>query len=152
MTYRAHTYPILRSTLTLASLLAVAAACDSEKPCEGQDCSADASSQPDSATPPVDAAAIDAPSGAPVDQLDCAGLSPAATVIVDARGATPSAVSVRVGEVVRVEAGAEHSHWDTGGAWSIGGTSCLRFNQVATYTSYCYFHGDEPRGTITVMP
>ncbi|MBP6633247.1 MAG: hypothetical protein KBG28_01875 [Kofleriaceae bacterium] len=145
-------------TLTLACLTLLTAACGSDSECEGASADCGQPGSPDAAVvaPGVDAAlpVVDAPppSGAPVDQLDCAGLAPVATVVADNNGATPRAVSVRVGDVLRVEAGAEHSHWETSGAWSISGTSCLRFNQPGTYTSYCYFHGQEAQGTITVTP
>lgn len=143
-----------RSTLPLACLALLAAACGSDSRCEGSACSEPAPDAAAQASSDAPQPAIDAPppSGASVDQLDCAVLAPVATVVADANGATPSALDLRVGDALRVEAGADHSHWETSGAWSISGTSCLRFNQPGTYTSYCYFHADEAQGTITVTP
>lgn len=93
----------------------------------------------------------DAAPGVVADFIDCGDITPALTITVDENGPSPHAATVARGGVVRFDTGA-HTNWEENGAWSVQSDTCLRMNVAATYTTYCYFHPQEPKGQLTVTP
>lgn len=93
----------------------------------------------------------DAPPGQNVQLLDCTGLTPQHTATWTENGQQPATITVKVGDILKVE-GTGHAYWESSGAWTSGATSCLRFFTPETYSTYCYTHSEEAHGVVEVKP
>ncbi len=135
---------MLRLPTHLVLTLLLAAGCDSTKDAP----SVDAPIARDSLV--VDASSIDGTAGSLATVVDCAGLTPDATVIYYV-GPTPRTQTITAGQVVKFHMLDVHTAWETNGLWSATGDAetCVRFDGPGVYNFYCYFHAEET-GSITV--
>ncbi|MDQ3368332.1 MAG: plastocyanin/azurin family copper-binding protein [Myxococcota bacterium] len=108
------------------------------------------------AAPGVQDAVADAPAAATVVTVDCAGVTPAATVMTSNFAFTPGVVTITVNAVVRFAPESVHNvvpgaaPTDPGlRSGALGEARCLRFTTAGTFNYRCQPHPNMT-GTITV--
>ena len=105
-----------------------------------------------SSPPPEEAPAAPDAGAEPVTQLaSCSGATIAATITTVGFAYSPTAVTVKVGDVVEIHPSSDHDAVATDGSFSVGFgvDACLRMDEPAVHDFFCephHFHG-----TITVQ-
>ena len=84
----------------------------------------------------------DAPAGATVAAVSCAGITPAASITTTGNAYTPATAAISVGGVVQFTMPSIHNVISTtpGLAVDFGATTCLRFTAAGTYNFKCSVH------------
>ncbi len=141
--------------VALLGLLASAAACSSEHTAPDAPAAHDAARLVDAPPHPIDALGIDAPP-ATVVVVDCATVTPAASVITMSFAYVPMSVSIAIGQVVKFTLEAEHdvapdpaaAMTDSGLRLNFGDIGCLKFTAPGTFGYECLAHSF--KGSVTV--
>jgi plastocyanin len=98
-----------------------------------------------------DAATPDAASTATVRAVDCATVTPAASITTTSNAYTPNQSTIAVGGVIKWTLPAPHDVASTtaGLVVDFGATKCLQFTAAGTFAYHCSAHGFT--GSVTVQ-
>jgi plastocyanin len=91
-------------------------------------------------------------SGADVEDVDCAGATPAATITNDGLAFDPPTVTISVGDVIEFTPSGTHDMTAADDSWGTptGQGGCLKFNAAGDHDFKCSIHPTAMTGTVTV--